>query len=226
MEFAIDNNLLIQSHSSLSKRNKLYWIVGGAGSGKTTISQTLSTVFNIPVYDMDAHIYGVYHSRFTQEHHPVNRAWSTSENGLAWLLDMSWDEFNNFNQAALPEYIDLLVEDLESIEPDASLIIDGGICNPALIAQVILPHQIVCLETPEKSSATIWEENEKRSAMKEMIYHLPEPVKAWQKFLEFDKRITETILKECKENNISVCSRNGEESVDEFAERVALALSI
>jgi len=226
MEFIIDNNLLSQSHSSLSKRNNLYWIVGGAGSGKTTISQALSTKLDIPVYDMDAHIYRVYHNRFTQERHPVNRAWSTSENSLAWILDMSWNEFNNFNQAALPEYVDLLVEDLEEIEPDASLIVDGGICNPALIAQVISSCQIVCLAMPEHSSAEIWEADEDRSAMKDIIFQLPEPEKSWRKFLEFDKCITQTILEECQENNISICSRNGIETVEEFAERVTQVLGL
>jgi len=226
MEFIIDNNLLSQSHSSLSKRNNLYWIVGGAGSGKTTISQALSTKLDIPVYDMDAHIYRVYHNRFTQERHPVNRAWSTSENSLAWILDMSWNEFNNFNQAALPEYVDLLVEDLEEIEPDASLIVDGGICNPALIAQVISSRQIVCLAMPEHSSAEIWEADEDRSAMKDIIFQLPEPEKSWRKFLEFDKCITQTILEECQENNISICSRNGIETVEEFAERVTQVLGL
>jgi shikimate kinase len=43
----------------------LYWILGGAGSGKTSICQHLSTQFGLPVYDMDAHIYGTYHSRFS-----------------------------------------------------------------------------------------------------------------------------------------------------------------
>jgi hypothetical protein len=226
MEFIIDNDLLAKSRELLFRRDKLYWIVGGAGSGKTTICQALSARYNIPVYDMDAQIYGAYHGRFEQEHHPVNKAWSTSQNGLAWLLDMSWDEFDSFNQAELPEYLGLLAEDLETVDAKDSLFVDGGICNPALIARVIPPNQIVCLAIPERSSATIWEENEDRSAMKELIYNLPEPEKAWQKFLEYDKCITETILKECQENNISVCSRNREESVDEFAERVARAFGI
>lgn len=120
MEFVINNDLLAQSRESLFKRDRLYWVVGGAGSGKTTICQALSVRFNVPVYDMDASIYGAYHGRFERERHPVNKAWSSSENGLAWLLDMSWDEFNNFNQAALPEYLDLLAEDIKALDPTAN----------------------------------------------------------------------------------------------------------
>src|SRR5512139_217497 len=115
MYFTIDHQLLTQARASLSERKRLYWIVGGAGSGKTSVCQFLSTQFGLLVYDMDAHIYGDYHGRFTEERHPVNWAWSTAENGLAWLLDMSWEEFDGFNQAALPEYLDLLASDLQAI---------------------------------------------------------------------------------------------------------------
>ena len=226
MPFTINNDLLIQSRTVLSKRNKLYWVVGGAGSGKTTICRTLSALFNIPVYDMDEHIYGTYHCRFTQERHPINRTWSMAQDGLAWLLDMSWAEFNSFNQAALPEYLDLLSEDIAATEPNAGMLIDGGISNPALIAQVISPRQIVCLTRPERSSADIWQETDERNSMKEIVSQLPNPGEAWCSFLEFDVLFTQTILKECRENRISVCLRNEAESIDEFAEEVANVLGV
>jgi len=226
MPFILNNELLTQSQAALCRRESLYWVVGGAGSGKTTICNALAAKFELPVYDMDAHIYGAYHGRFTQERHPVNKAWASARDGLAWLLDMSWDEFDSFNQAALPEYLDLLVEDLEAAKSNGSVIIDGGICNPGLLAQVIPIHQIVCLARPELSSAEIWEEADERKAMKEAVYQLPKPEEAWRKFLEFDDLITRTILKECQENDIAVCPRGETESVDEFAERVALVLGI
>ena len=226
MSLIINNDLLIQSRAALFKRGRLYWVIGGAGSGKTTICETLSAKFDIPVYDMDAHIYGTYHSRFTQKRHPINRAWSTARDGLAWLLDMSWDEFDSFNQAALPEYLDLLAEELEATKPNASVLIDGGICNPALLAQVIPTHQIICLAIPEQSSAEIWEETDERKSMKKAVYQLAKPEEAWRKFLEFDDLITRTILKECQENDISICPRGETETVDEFAERVAHGLGI
>jgi uncharacterized protein YmfQ (DUF2313 family) len=84
----------------------------------------------------------------------------------------------------------------------------------------------VCLAAPERSSVEIWQQDEDRSAMKEAVYHLPEPEKMWQKFLEFNKRITHTILKECQQNNISVCIRNESESVDHYADRIAKTLEI
>ena len=221
MQFAIDKALLAETRDKLSRRTFLYWIVGGAGSGKTTVCRVLSTRLGIPIYDMDAHIYGEYHRRFNPENHPVNTAWSTANNGLAWLLDMSWDEFNSFNQAALPEYLDLLCEDLDEAEPGAGVLIDGGICNPALLAQVIPSRRIACLSAPERSGVQVWEESSERKAMKEAVYQLPNPDEAWRKFLEFDERLTHTILKECQESGIPIYLRAKGTSVEELAEQVA-----
>ena len=226
MRFIVNNELLTQARKALFGRDRLYWIVGGAGSGKTTICREISDKFHIPLYDMDAHIYGAYHGRFTQERHPVNTGWSTAQDGLAWLLDMTWDQFEGFNKAALAEYLDLLVEDFDSTDPHASLLVDGGICNPAILAQVISPRQIVCLARPGRSSAEIWEETAERNTMKEMVCQLPNPEEAWHKFLEFDHRITQTILRECQDSNIAICSRHEKEPVDEFAEVVANTLGI
>ena len=72
MRFPVNSDLLAHARDVLSGREKLFWIVGGAGSGKTTICSLLSKRYALPVYDMDAHIYGSYHTRFTPERHPVN----------------------------------------------------------------------------------------------------------------------------------------------------------
>ena len=226
MHFHIDHHLLTQARTALSDRKRLYWILGGAGSGKTSVCQVLSTRFRLPVYDMDAHIYGDYHSRFTAERHPVNWAWSTAENGLAWLLELSWDEFDSFNQAAIPEYLELLAIDLQAIGPETSLLIDGGVCNPAILAQAMPIQQMVCLVTAHGWSSRLWEESEERRSMKAAVEALPNPDAAWRRFLEFDQQINATILKECLENEIPVCLRNEGESIEEVAGQVASILGI
>jgi hypothetical protein len=226
MRFNINNALLTQAYTVLSKRKDFYWILGGAGSGKTTISQALSSKFDIPIYNMDDHIYGTYHSRFIAEKHPVNMAWSKSENGLAWLLDMQWNDFNNFNQAVIPEYLSLLCDDTAMMAPNARLLIDGGICNPSILVQAFPASQIVCLACPGEASTEIWGESGERTGMKEMILQLPNPQEAWLRFLEFDEKITQTILQECQENNIPVFSRTSTETVDTLAAKVANTLGL
>ena len=219
MRFDIDHALLARAQEKLSGRT-LLWIVGGAGSGKTTICQALSARLGLPVYDMDAHIYGSYHGRFSPTRHPVNTAWSAAPDGLAWLLGLSWDEFDSFNRAALPEYLDLLAEDLDETALSTTLLVDGGLCTPGLLAQVLPPRQIACLAAPELSSEQIWEGTAERAAMKDALAHLPDPAAAWRTFLEFDTRITQTILAECRQSGISIYQRHSATSVDELAEHI------
>jgi len=223
MHFPVNSDLIAHARDVLSCRKRLFWIVGGAGSGKTTICSILSERYAFPVYNMDAHIYGSYHSRFTPERHPVNTAWTTSENRLAWLLSMSWDEFNSFNQSALAEYLDLLAEDLAGTRPGSPLLIDGGISNPAIIAQVIPIRHIVCLSAP--LDVNVWE-SAARQPMKETIYQLPNPEEAWLKFLDFDKQITRTIEIESQDNNISICLMNSNTSPEALAGEAARKIGL
>jgi hypothetical protein len=226
MTFSVNQGLLSQAREALAPRKGLYWIVGGAGSGKSSVCRALSERYGLLVYDMDAQIYGAYHSRFSQERHPANWAWASAENSLAWMLDMDWEAFDSFNQAALAEYLDLLTSDLEAIRPETGLVIDGGVCNPAVLAKAMPIQRMVCMAAPYGTSARLWQQSEERSGMKAAIDQLPHPEAAWRKFLEFDQHINATILKECLENEIPVCLRDDTDSVEDLASWVAHMMGI
>lgn len=220
MTFVVDERLLAGCSAALSGR-RLLWVVGGAGSGKTTVCRAVSDASGIPVYDMDAGIYGSYHGRFTVSRHPANSAWSSEPNGLGWLLGMTWEEFDAFNRAALVEYLDLLAADLADADPTQPLLVDGGVCNPALLARAIPPQRIVCMSGPERSSAEIWSQEGERAEMKAMVMGLPFGEQAWERFLEFDERITSTIREECVLTGVATCAWSAGESVDCVARRRA-----
>ncbi|MCB8946679.1 MAG: hypothetical protein H6653_01575 [Ardenticatenaceae bacterium] len=225
-KFVISSALLEAAKATLANRPQVYWLVGGAGSGKSTICQALGNQFNLPIYDMDAHIYGDYHGRFSPTRHPINSQWAAALNGLAWLLEMSWAEFDAFNQAAVPEYLDLLAEDLEKLPPDDGLLIDGGIVNTAVAARAFPASQMVCLSRPGLSSRDVWQETPARLEMKAMFDYLPEPETMWQKFLEFDAKISQTILQESQTANIPICVRSETDSVALLANRIAQTLKL
>ena len=219
MHFKINTSLLGKAQKRLSAHTKTCWIFGGSGSGKTTITKALAEKYSLPLYDMDAHIYGAYHERFDETRHPVNTAWHNAENGMAWLLDMDWEEFNNFHQAALPEYLDLLVEDIEKQDKDSALLIDGGIWHPALLAEAFPVEQIICLVTSENSQE-IWEGNPERYAMREFFESFPNPEASWQKFLDFDHRITRTVAAEAQLAGITLLRRRKTDSVENLTTTV------
>ena len=226
MAYTINEEYLTRARAALAGRDDLFWLVGGSGAGKTTICGALAAVYGLPVYDMDAQVYGAYHGRFSGQRHPVNSDWSKSPNGLAWLLAMSWEAFDNFNRAALAEYLDLLAEDVQAGAADGGLMIDGGICNPAIIAQVMPAKQIVCLATEERPSREVWEADAERLQMKEAVMDLGLGEEAWDRFLAYDGRITQTIIAESEESGISICRRGEGEAVADFARRVAGQLGL
>lgn len=224
--FPINHQLLDEARTTLANRPNLRWLLGGSGSGKTTIARALAEKHNTPIYDMDAHIYGDYHPRFTNARHPTNTAWSTAPHNLAFLLDLTWPQFNAFNQSALPEYLDLLAADLADTDPGEPLLIDGGLTNPALLATVIPPKQILTLTAPHLTSVQIWTEDKDRYAMRGFMDNLPDPQAAWQKFLHFDQHIKDTITQESTQSGITICARTPSHTVEQFSDLAAQALGI
>ena len=226
MQFNINHELLKQAHTLIGHRHNIYWLVGGSGSGKSTICKELAEQYGFEIYDLDAHIYGDYHGRFSATHHPVNSAWAAASNQLAWLLDLSWQEFNNFNQAALAEYAALMADDLSKIDLNQAILIDGGICNPALATEVIPAKQMLCLANRSQNSKEVWEGSAERIAMKDYFANFSDPEATWQKFLDFDTHITKTILQEAKEANIPIYSRQKGESITNVVHEVAKLLNL
>lgn len=221
MDFHVNDDLLTKARDVLTGRNRLYWIIGGACSGKSTVCQALSVAYGLPVYDMDVHIFDDYPNRCTNERHPSLTAWFTAPDPFAWMLGLPDDEFENFNRASNAEYLDLIADDLREVDEKHAVLVDGGFTNPALLAQVVDVNQVVCLETTEAASVRAWEESPDRQFMKELVLRFPNPQECWQKFLRFDRLITRTILKECRENGIRTITRDESDSANELTVQVA-----
>ena len=183
MHFDVNETLLTKARGVLMRRPNLYWIVGGSCSGKSTLCSNLSATYSVPVYDMDAQIFGGYQGRYVPERHPASLAWFRAGDPLAWALSLSLDDWYHLNRATHAEYLDLLADDLSASDPGSLLLIDGGITNPALLAQVLPVSQIVCLAVPRSLSTRLWEEDDERRGMKEAIERLPDPEQTWEAFL-------------------------------------------
>lgn len=223
--FPINHDLLADARSGWNEHHRLFWMVGASGSGKSTVCQALGEQLGWPVFDMDAHIYGDWHARFDPVRHPVNTAWSRAENGLAWLLSLSWAEFDQFNRAALAEYLDLLAQDLADPDPDTPLLVDGGVYHAALLAQAIPAQQILCLHVPDRSSLRLWTDDPARYTMRGFMDPLPDAEAAWHKFLDFDQGIADTLLAESRAAGIPQVVRGQDDPVAETVSQVARHLS-
>lgn len=221
MPFEVNESLLQSARKRLSSVC-LTWIVGGAGSGKSTVCGVLAKR-GFSVVDMDARIYGSFHGRFDPSRHPANTAWASAKSSLGFLLSMSWTEFDAFHRAALMEYLDLLADDLE--DASEAPILDGGAWHPSVLVRAVPSEQVVCIAAPHLTSTGVWETSESRLQMREFMKALPDPATAWKTFLEYDSLITQTILEECERAGVRLLARREDTTPDELADQVTQAIA-
>lgn len=218
-EFPLDLDLLTACRTALADRD-LYWVLGGGGSGKSTVCRELGERLQLDVVDMDARIYGEYHAQFSAKRHPISTQWAAAPDGLAWLLDLSWEEFDAFNRASLPEYVDLLAHELGSRDDTAPVLVDGGVWHPTLLSVALDPARIVCLRREALDPEALWSQPGERAGMRDAVMALDPSGRKWDKFLAFDARITETVLAGAEAAGVRVCAWDDSESPSEVAERV------
>jgi len=215
--FATNTSLLEEAAAILRERESLLWLIGGSGSGKSTISRALGAQTGIAVYDMDEHVFGRFH--FDLQRHPATTAWFTAENPLGWMLAQPWPEFDALYRATNAETLDLLASDLAG-RPSEPLVIDGGITHPSVLARVLPVDQIVCLERAETDRAQEWEAAPARAPMKAEVLALPDGPAMWRRFLEYDRRLTETIGRESRECGVRVLAWDKTAGVEDLVKTI------
>ncbi len=216
--FPVDPALLDSARPVLAARPNLLWLIGGACSGKSTVARALSQQTGVPVYDVDAHTFGLY--EYNASRHPATTAWYTAGNPLGFMLSLSWAEFDELYRAANAETFDLLAVDLAATDPQQPWIIDGGVTHPSLLVQILPPHQIVCLAADDEARAGCWDAAGDRAAMRDEIIALPDGPTLWQQFLRFDHLMDKQIVAESKAATIPVIVRGSTTSVAETVRSV------
>jgi hypothetical protein len=216
--FATDNTLLKKARIILGERSNLCWFIGGSGSGKTTICRAVAAGMDIPVYDMDEHVFGRY--RFDPQRHPATTAWFSAENPLGWMLSLPWEEFDALYRATNAEMLDLLADDLTG-HADEPLLVDGGITHPSALVRAVPAGRIICLERDEAARGLEWETAASRAEMKASVLALPDGLTMWRRFLEYDRRMTATIGRESRECGVRVLAWDETASVESLTETLA-----
>ena len=216
--YELDQRLLDKARAILIDR-PLYWLIGGSTTGKSTVVRALSEQTDIAVYDMDEQVFG--HYQFNAQRHPATIAWFGAPNPLAFMLSLEWPDFNALYRAANAEYLDLMADDLGAHTDQRPLLVDGGITHPSVLAYVIPPERIVCLETTDKIRVETWEKAADRAEMRDSVLALPNGAALWQQFLLFDRRMAHTLQIESHQLGIPILQRDERTTVAETAAAVA-----
>ena len=224
--FEVDRALMREAAQTLASARGLRWVIGGACSGKSSVCQTISRWTGVPVFDMDEHVYGHYLSRYSLSRHPASSAWCTRRDGLAWVLSLPWETFDDLNRATNAEFLDLVARDVAERYGDRPVLVDGGITHPSVLAAVVDPARIACLAVDDAESRRIWEEDEARSGMRRAVERLPGGTERWARFLTFNERMSATIEREAREQGVAVFARTPGVSVEALARTVMLGLGL
>ncbi len=216
--FAANEALIARARAVLWSRRNLLWLIGGSGTGKTTLSRAVAARTGIAVYDMDEAFFGRYH--VDPARHPATTAWFSADNPLGWMLSLPWPEFDALYRAANAETLDLLADDICD-RADTPLLIDGGITHPSVLVQAIPVERIVCLQTTDLLRAREWESAEGRAEMKDSVLTLPDGEAMWRRFLEYDRLMTQTINQESRSLGIEVHSWDEKVRIEDLVDAVA-----
>ena len=215
--FATNEELIASARVVLWNRRNLRWLIGGSGSGKTTITRATASRTGIPVFDMDEAFFGRF--QIDPQRHPATSAWFAAENPLGWMLSLCWEEFDALYRASNAEMLDLLAADLDG-RPDEPLLIDGGITHPSVLVQTVPAGCIICLERDETARAREWDVAASRAEMKTSVLALPNGAAMWPRFLEYDRRMTETLGHDCREHGVQILNWDESVTPDELMIRI------
>jgi len=213
-EFAIDTGLLDDVRQRFVGLN-VRWVLGGAGSGKSTVTQEVcGRTPSIDHVDMDAHIYGRFFGRYDRQRHPASCAWLLDDKPLDWILSLpTLHAYDAHQRAMTVEVLDLLVDDLRKT-PSTPVLVDGGLTHPSVLAEVLPATRIVVLAVDKDESRRLWTEDERRRQMKADVLMLDDGAHKWETFLACDAHLHDVMLQEAAAAGMAVVHRNGR-SVDD-----------
>ncbi|HYO44779.1 MAG TPA: hypothetical protein VES19_16390 [Candidatus Limnocylindrales bacterium] len=219
--FPVDDRLLASACERLRSHAGLRYLLGGSGTGKSTVAGALRASLGIDVIDMDARIYGTWGDRWDPARHPATSAWLSAADPLAWQLALEPEDFLRFHAAATVEALDLLADEQEESVVTTLALIDGGFGSLAAVALAVPPGDIVCLALPPGSSEAVWAADMGRRSFLEVVaavVSLPDPV---ARFLALDAALSERMVTDARQAGVAVIERAPGTSLEATARAVA-----
>ncbi|MHB8892198.1 MAG: hypothetical protein ACYC65_09185 [Candidatus Limnocylindrales bacterium] len=219
--FDLDDTLVEAARAALHGRSGLRFLVGAAGTGKTTIAAEIGARHGVDVLDMDARIYGSWHGRFDPIRHPASHAWSAAADPLAWQLALEPEAYLAFQGASAAEVLDLLAAELHGDDPCRPILADGGFGSVGVLARIVSPDRIVCLALPPGDQAAVWTATEDRRAFLDVVRGVTAIADPVGRFLALDAHLASTMVRDAGAAGIPVLERHPDDGIVAFGERVA-----
>lgn len=224
--FPVDEALLASASERLRAHRGLRFLLGGAGTGKSTVARALEASHGVDVIDMDARIYGSWDDRWDPGRHRATHAWLSAADPLAWQLALEPEAFLRFHAAAAVEALDLLADDLVAGDGALPAVVDGGFGSLGVIARAVRPASIVCLSLAGASSEAVWTADAYRRVFLDVVAgveRVPDPV---ARFLALDAALSARMLADARRAGVAVVERAAGTPPEATAREVASRLRL
>ena len=197
----------------------VFWIGGGSGSGKTTISRRLAEEHGLRLYATDDVILD-HAGRSTREDSPLLAAFTAMDMDERWVNRSPETMLETFHWFR-GEGFALIVEDLLGLPAEPRLIAEGFRLLPHLVEPLLAAHAhaVWLLPTPDFRRAAL----ESRGSLWSIAGKTSDPQTALSNLLERDRMFTDRLRDETKRLGLTAIEVDTAMTEDELVRQVTQA---
>jgi 2-phosphoglycerate kinase len=200
----------------------VYWIGGGSGAGKSTISRRIAARHGLRLYATDD-VMSDHATRSTPEDSPFLSEFKAMDMDERWVNRSPENMLETFHWFR-GESFSLIVEDLLRLPREPRVIVEGFRLLPHLVKPLLAvpSHAVWLLPTPDFRQAAL----HSRGSTWDIARKTSDPKRALHNLLERDRMFTERLYAEAKPLHLRVIEVSTTMTEDDLAERVTEALGL
>ena len=220
MGYKVDERMVAACRDALWDDERVWWVIGGACSGKSSVCRAIQRQTGVAVVDMDAEVYGGYGERLDPDRHPAMSTWFSVPDPFGWMLGMSLEAFEQVTRTIDVEMLSLFAEDMGRRAADARMLVDGGLWHASVVARVMPARRVVCMATTPERSAEIWNSDSERAEIRQSVQSRPDGESLWREWLAHGDASASWTVRDSRAAGIAVIDTLADGSAERSAERV------
>ena len=217
------HDLTAEAEALQQQFRHVYWIGGGSGAGKSTITRRIAAEYGLQAYVTDE-VMPDHAKRSTPRDCPLLHMFMAMDMDQRWVSrspEAMLETFHWFRG----EGFNMIIEDILNLPKEFGVVVDGFRLLPRLVEPLLADrsHAVWLIPTPEFRQAVL----ERRGGPKTgFIAKTQDPERALRNLLERDAMFTERLKDEAQRLNLNTIEVNLSMSEDNLAARVVRAFGL
>jgi len=217
------HDLTAEAEALQDQFRHVYWIGGGSGAGKTTITRRIAAEHGLRTYLTDD-VMPDHAKRSTPRDCPLLHMFMAMDMDQRWVSrspEAMLETFHWFRG----EGFNMIVEDILNLPKESGVVVDGFRLLPHLVKPLLADrsHAVWLIPTPEFRQTVL----ESRGATKlGFIAKTGDPERALRNLLKRDAMFTERLKDEAQRLELNAIEVNPSMSEDDLAARVVRAFGL